>query len=69
MITDAHIAAIIDAGFTARKHAPSGRTYLKYDGKDAGYITDADADGGTGTCSNVTRRAGSVAAALRSVST
>jgi hypothetical protein len=67
MITDAHIAALADARFTARLHAASGRWYLKCDGKDAGYVTDADADGSTGTCGNVTRRAGSAAAALRTV--
>lgn len=67
MITDAHIEALKSERFTARRHGPSGRWYLKYEGADAGYITDADADGSTGTCREVTRRRGSVAAALRSV--
>lgn len=33
-------------------------------GKDVGYLVDSD-DGGTGTCRNVTRRAGHIASILR----
>ena len=65
MITDAHIARLAAAGFTAKHHSASGRWYLKYGGTDAGYITDADAAGSTGSCGKVTRRAGAAAAALR----
>ena len=41
------------------------RLYLKINGKDAGYITEADLSGGTGTCQHVTVRGGTVAAILR----
>ena len=62
-ITAEQIARIEAAGFRTRER--NGRVYLSCDGKDAGYITDADAAGSTGDCQNVTRRKGSVAAALR----
>ena len=64
MNANTQIAAAQSAGFTARLHAASGRVYVKYDGKDAGYLVPSD-DGSTGTCSNVTRRAGALAEALR----
>lgn len=40
------------------------RIYVTQNGKDLGYVTEYDADGGTGTCKNV-KRGGSIAAALR----
>ena len=66
MDANTQIAAAASAGFTARVHAASGRVYVKYDGKDAGYLLPSD-DGTTGTCGNVTRRAGALAEALRAV--
>ena len=64
-LTDA-IPVLTAAGFTCRiRSGAESRLYPKYDGSDAGYITAADLSGSTGTCGKVTRRAGSVAAALR----
>ncbi len=64
MLTPDQIARLQAARFTLGRQI-GDRQYLRYDGSDVGYITAADVDGGTGTCSHVTRRAGSVAAALR----
>jgi len=64
MDINTQITAAKSLGFSTKVHAPSGRVYLKYDGKDAGYLLPTD-DGGTGTCGNVTRRAGALAEALR----
>lgn len=40
------------------------RVYIKDGSRELGYVTEAD-DGGTGTCKNVTRRAGYIAGILR----
>jgi hypothetical protein len=64
MLTDAQIDRLQAARFTIGRRS-GDRQYLRYDGADVGYITAADLDGSTGTCSHITRRAGSVAAALR----
>lgn len=61
---DSAASALTAAGYTC-KPWKGERLYLRIDGKDVGYITESDVDGSTGTCSNVTRRAGSVAAILR----
>ena len=68
MITPAHIEAIKTAGYTVRKwEGREVRYYIGYRGADHGYVTDVDASGGNATCKQVTKQAGSVKAALRSV--
>lgn len=59
------IAALTAAGFTCREWRGQ-RLYLKHGTRDAGYLVEGD-DGSTGTCSNVTVRAGSVAQVLRAL--
>lgn len=68
MITTAQIEAIKTAGYTVRKwEGRETRYYIGYRGADHGYITDRDASGGPGTCKQITRQAGSIKDALRSV--
>ena len=64
-MTEEQLQRVQAAGFTVRKWAGrETRYYLKYDGREAGYLLDSD-DGSTGSCRHVTVRAGSVAKALR----
>ena len=62
----AAISILTANGYVCREWQ-SKRLYLKRDGEEVGYLSVSDLTGGTGTCKNVTRRAGFVGELLRSV--
>lgn len=65
MSTETQIEKLTAAGFGAKQGREADRVLVFYRGAYIGYLTEHD-DGTTGTCKAISKRAGSVAAALRS---